>query len=231
MAEQDAHEWCQVATGMTNDTPGSCVEVPINTTPICPNMTNAQFRKLMINLRDIAVKMIDERYSLLVRNWQVERLRVKTWFGSEDEQIRQVLVSGLPRLKAAMLELTPQKFMRYDDVNGRSVSCYPGKEDGITDASVCKPDSKNRIILFYSHFCTSAAAKLDNENKLKNLIHECTHFTDTFNSVDTAYGYGKGLQIWAKLNPAKTIDNADSIACYITYAEKDLGSDMELCGC
>jgi hypothetical protein len=225
-------EWCTVATCTTNQTPNSEVEVRINTTPICPNMTNAQFRKLMMNLRDLAVKMIDERHSFLMNNWQVEKERVKTWFGNDEERIRQVLISGLPRLKAAMLELTPEKFLRYDDAKAQTMSCVPLVDNGNNDASVCKPDSKKRIILFYSHFCTSPAAKLDNENKLKNLIHECTHFTDTFDSVDTVYGYGRALQIWAKMNPSKTINNADSIACYITYAEEtDLGSDMELCGC
>ncbi|MCE4574116.1 M35 family metallo-endopeptidase [Caballeronia sp. CLC5] len=225
-------ELFEVHSSMTNTIEGSSVIVDANMERICPSMTNAQFRGLMMKLRDIAVTMIDERCALLSQNWRSERERVKTWFGSDDEQVRQVLLSGLPRLKIAMLELTPDKFLRYDDEKARTLSCVPLVDNRNNDASVCKPDSERRIISFYSHFCTTAAAKLDNENKLKKLIHECTHFTDTFDSVDTAYGYGRALQIWGKMNPTKTINNAGSIACYITYAEHvDLGSDMQLCGC
>jgi hypothetical protein len=226
------HEYFEVYSSMTNTVEGSSVTVDVNMDRICQNMSNAHFRKLMMNLRDIAVTMIDERHGALISKWSTEKERVKAWFGSEDEQIRQILLSGLPRLKSAMLELTPNKLLRYDDEQARLMSCVPVSDNGNNDASVCKPDSKKRIIAFYSHFCTTKAAKLDDENKLKNLIHECTHFTDTFDSVDTAYGYGRALQIWAKMNPTKTTNNADSIACYITYAEgKDLGSDMEICGC
>lgn len=225
-------ELFEVHSSMTNTIEGSSVVIDVNTERICSNMTNAQFRGLMMKLRDIAIKKIDERHVFLLQDWHAEKERVKTWFGSDGEQIRQVLLSGLPRLKAAMLQLTPDKFLRYDDEKARTLSCVPLADKGNNDASVCKPDSERRIISFYSHFCTTAAAKLDNENKLKNLIHECTHFTDTFDSVDMAYGYGRALQIWARMNPAKTANNADSIACYITYAEGvDLGSDLELCGC
>ncbi|WP_277185425.1 M35 family metallo-endopeptidase [Caballeronia sp. BR00000012568055] len=224
-------EYFEVHTSMTNTVEGSSVTVDVNTARICENMTNAQFRILIMKLRDIAVKMIDVRHGALLNTWTTEKQRVKTWFGSEDEQIRQMLIDGLPRLKAAMLELNPGKFFRFDDEKGQTTSCLPSVDNGNTDAAICKPDSKRRIIYFFPHFCTSHAAKLDDENKLKNLIHECTHFTDTFNSDDVAYGYGKALQIWASMNPTKTANNADSIACYITYQESaNLGTDAELYG-
>ncbi|WP_250500963.1 M35 family metallo-endopeptidase [Caballeronia sp. GAWG1-5s-s] len=227
-----AQETFEVAQSETNTIDGSTHDVYINNTLICPNMTNAQFRGLMMNLRDIAVNKIDERCVSLTRNWSKEKERVYTWFGQTDEGLRRALIAGLPRLKAAMLELTPGKILRYDDERAKTMSCVPVTDNGNNDASVCKPDSSKRIICLYSHFCTTAAARLDGENKLKNLIHECTHFTDTFDSVDTAYGYGHALQIWGKMNPTKTANNADTIACYITYAEGvDLGTDLQLCGC
>ncbi|WP_255208773.1 M35 family metallo-endopeptidase [Paraburkholderia youngii] len=49
------------------------------------------------------------------------------------------------------------------------------------------------------------------------LIHECTHFTDVFNSTDDMYGVTIGLSFWAQDNPAKAIRNADSLACYVGF--------------
>ncbi|WP_181291029.1 M35 family metallo-endopeptidase [Caballeronia novacaledonica] len=53
-------------------------------------------------------------------------------------------------------------------------------------------------------------------SKLKTIVHECTHYVDTFNSDDIIYGSGYGLAIWAGRYPNETAKNADSITCYIT---------------
>jgi len=52
---------------------------------------------------------------------------------------------------------------------------------------------------------------------LTTLIHECTHFNDTFASDDVIYGISIGLKFWAKDNAEKAIRNADNITAYITF--------------
>ncbi len=51
-----------------------------------------------------------------------------------------------------------------------------------------QPDSEKRVIAIYSAFCTDSNGELWHGAKVKTLIHECTHFTDTFNSDDIMYG-------------------------------------------
>jgi hypothetical protein len=228
MAEQETVEWCKVASGMTNDTPDSCVQVPINTTPICPNMTNAQFRSLMMQLRDIALRLISDRIIALSTMWTSEQKRMQLWLGRSDLESKKILQAGLSRLSTVMSELKPENLMRYDDDRQRLLTCTPGTEDGMTDASVCKPDSARRIIAFYSHICTEPDAKLAQACKVKALIHECTHFTDVFNSLDTMYGNGIGLQIWTRNHEAEAFTNADNLAHYIAHFEGvDLGKDIK----
>ncbi|WP_061125622.1 M35 family metallo-endopeptidase [Caballeronia catudaia] len=226
MSEQ---EWITVARTTTNTIEGSTVTVFINTTPICPNMTNAQFRKLMMRLRDIAVKMIDDRIIALATVWVREKERVQTWFGKSDEGTRKTLLEGLPRLQSVLRELTPENMIRYDDELGKSLSCVPVADMGSNDAAVCKPDSQKRIIQFYSHFCTLPSADLHTNCKLKVLLHECTHYVDAFDSLDNAYGWASGLKYWARAHSEESLNNADSIACYIAHFEGlDLDPDGRL---
>ncbi|WP_423381891.1 hypothetical protein [Burkholderia sp. LMG 32019] len=47
----ESKEWFLVHSGaVTNTNPGSTVHVYINTTPICPNMTNREFRTMAARL-------------------------------------------------------------------------------------------------------------------------------------------------------------------------------------
>jgi len=49
------------------------------------------------------------------------------------------------------------------------------------------------------------------------LIHECTHFTDVFDSTDDMYGVKVGLSFWAQDNPEKALRNADSLTCNVGF--------------
>jgi len=51
---------------------------------------------------------------------------------------------------------------------------------------------------------------------VSTLIHEASHFKDTFGTRDHIYYMSKSLQ-FAKTNPELTLDNADSIAGYVIY--------------
>jgi hypothetical protein len=112
----DNEEWVEVHTGaVTNTTPGSMVNVVINTTPICPNMSNKEFRNLIMRLRDTALILIKERIADVARWDQLAQDRAKFWFGRSDQYIRDKLKIGMPRLATAMQELQPEKIIRWDE--------------------------------------------------------------------------------------------------------------------
>lgn len=219
----DHTEWITVHdTAVTNTNPDSNVNVSLDPTPICQNMSNADFRALIVRLRDAALPMIQDRIVALSRWDQAERERAKTWFGRADDQIRATLVTGLPKLAQAMKELKPEHVVRWDEQKSVNITCTIFPDNGASDAAVCKPDSARRYIAIYPHFCTLPDAELWSACKLKTIIHECTHYIDTFNSDDVMYGQGTGLQYWAINNGASAIRNADSIAAYIVHFDKKL---------
>lgn len=211
-------EWFEVHSGaVTNTNPGSMVYVTINTTPICPNMSNSEFRKLVMRLRDTALILIKERITDVSRWDKSAQDRAKFWFGRNDQYIRDKLKIGLPKLATAMQELQPEKIIRWDEQKDIQLSCAIAPDTGTNDAAVCKPDSKRRFIAIYPHFCTVEDAYVAGNCKLKILIHECTHYVDTFDSDDVNYGFGHGIGYWAQSDPDGASRNADSIACYIAH--------------
>ncbi|KVC50003.1 hypothetical protein WI72_27250 [Burkholderia ubonensis] len=212
-----AHDWILVGTGYTNTIPGSVHEIALDMTPICPNMSNRAFRKLIVRLRDAAISLIQDRIRGLAAWDQDEQERVKTWFGRSDDTVRHTLMAGLPRLLQVMQELKPENVIRWDEQKQRNITCTVFPDNGITDASVCKSDSHRRIIAIYPHFCTLPDARLSTSCKLKVLIHECTHYIDTFDSNDEVYGFGTGLKYWALEHQDLAIGNADSLACYVSF--------------
>ncbi|MBN3777457.1 hypothetical protein G3O06_07815 [Burkholderia sp. Ac-20345] len=203
----------------TNTTPGSKVYVDVNTTPICPNMTNKEFKALIIRLRNTALALIGERIADVARWDKTAQDRAQFWFGRKDSTIREILSTGLPKLAAAMRELQPEKVVKWDEQKGMQITCATAPDIGINDAAVCKPDSTRRIIAFYPHFCTVDDVFVSGNCKLKILIHECSHYVDTFNSEDVSYGFAHGVGYWAQTNPDGASKNADSIACYIAHFE------------
>ncbi|MCA8154622.1 M35 family metallo-endopeptidase [Burkholderia contaminans] len=210
-------------TAMTNTRPGSKVYVDINTRPICPNMSNEEFRQIVMRARDEAVLLINARIAALVRWDASEQARVTTYFGRANTQIRNTLSAGLPRLRSAMQELTPEKIVRWDSETSRNLSCSVVPDNGQNRAAVCKPDSRKRVIAIYSSFCSDPFGELYHEAQIKVLIHECTHFTDTFDADDAMYGNSEsGMRFFAMNNPELAINNADSITGYIATFDKTI---------
>lgn len=210
-------------TAMTNTRPGSKVYVDINTKPICPNMSNEAFRKIVMRARDEAVRLINARIAALARWDANEQARVITYFGRANAQIRSTLSAGLPRLRSAMQELVPEKIVRWDSETGKSLSCTVVPDSGQNRAAVCKPDSSKRVVAIYSSFCSDPFGELYHEAQIKVLIHECTHFTDTFDADDAMYGNSEsGMKFFAMNNPDLAINNADSITGYIATFDKTI---------
>ncbi|HEV3429411.1 MAG TPA: hypothetical protein VG320_16180, partial [Paraburkholderia sp.] len=104
--EFDAHEneeWFEVhSTAVTNTNPGSMVHVTIDTTPICKNMTDREFSKTVLALRDDAVKVIQQRLAELTAWTPAAQERVRIWFGSTDVATRQTLMAGLSAMIPVM---------------------------------------------------------------------------------------------------------------------------------
>lgn len=218
----DDTEWVTVHdSAMTNTDPDSMVNVTINTTPICHNMTNKQFAEIVMRARDAAITLIKDRIGAVARWDANEQARAKTYFGHADGEIRSTLTIGLPRLLAAMQELVPEKIVRWDSGLSRSLSCAVVPDSHFNRAAVCKPDSEKRVIAIYSKFCDDSLGELFHAAKVKVLIHECTHYTDTFNSEDIIYGDTEsGMRMFAMQNPDCAIRNADSITGYIATFDR-----------
>ncbi|HEY4802020.1 MAG TPA: M35 family metallo-endopeptidase [Paraburkholderia sp.] len=182
-------------------------------------MSNKEFRESIIKSREEAVFLIQTRIASLARWDASEQARVKKWFGRADVTTRSFLQDGMPRLLQVMKDLKPENIIRWDQQKQRNITCTIFPDNGATDAAVCKPDSARRIIAIYAHFCTSPRSQLWRGCQVLTLIHECTHFTDVFDSTDDMYGVTVGLSFWAQDNPEKALRNADNLACYMGFKE------------
>ncbi|MCC8405188.1 hypothetical protein LJ655_25485 [Paraburkholderia sp. MMS20-SJTN17] len=215
-------EWFEVHSGaVTNTNPGSMVYVTIDTRPICQNMTNAEFRKEVMALRDIAVKLIERRIGEL-NSWDANaQARTKDWFGRSDLTARDVLQTALPKLKRVIAGLQPKNIRRASPELDATLGCVPRTNAASEEiARVCAPDVATHTICVNPKFCTLPATDMFGESKLGSLIHEATHFVDTFGSLDKMYGFNSYMKIWAAANPDLAIINADSIALYVSYGEE-----------
>jgi len=76
-----------------NRIPDSNVDIylDLNAPPICPNMTDAEFRTMVLKNRDRAVAHVEARLSDL-RRWSAkDQARVALWFGSSDGGARTAI--------------------------------------------------------------------------------------------------------------------------------------------
>jgi hypothetical protein len=220
--EFDAHEneeWFEVhSTAVTNTNPGSMVHVTIDTTPICKNMTDREFSKTVLALRDDAVKVIQQRLAELTAWTPAAQERVRIWFGSTDVATRQTLMAGLSAMIPVMNALKAWNFVRPDSYMDRATGCVPNRKNVSGEAAhVCRPDTATHTIAIRDTFCTmpdKTAGTMD--SKQVTLVHECTHFIDTFGSVDYNNTYGQLLgKRLAQNEPIMAIQNADNIAWYV----------------
>ena len=220
---RDNEEWFEIhSSAVTNTNPGSMVHVTIDTTPICSNMTDSEFRQTVLALRDEAVKVVQQRLRELAAWAPSAQERVRTWFGSADESTRHTLIQGLNALIPVMIALKGWNFVRPDSYMDRATGCVPNRKNVSGEAAhVCRPDTATHTIAIRENFCTmpnKSAATLD--SKQLTLVHECTHFVDTFGSIDYNNTYGQFLgKRLAQSEPTMALQNADNIAWYILCAD------------
>jgi peptidyl-Lys metalloendopeptidase len=105
--------WVEVGTATTNRIPDSTVDiyVDLNAPPICPNMTDAEFRKSVLKLTADANAMVQRRLSELSRWAVIDKERVQIWFGASDESTKVRLIDGLTKLGKVLSKLAPKNFI------------------------------------------------------------------------------------------------------------------------
>ncbi|HGL6714752.1 M35 family metallo-endopeptidase [Burkholderia contaminans] len=217
---QDNGDWIHVGKGESNTVRGSKVVIPLslNGPPICPNMTDAEFRKLVLGLRDEAVVITKQRIADLARWTPDIQDRVAVWFGSPDNAIRTRLTAGLRALVTVMSDLTAKNFVRPGSDADLATGCLPNMKnlDGEV-AHVCRPDTATHTIAINIHFCSLPDRSASNlSSKQLTIVHECSHFIDTFGSEDYPNAYGRwACERLAKEHPEQAIGNADSIAWFV----------------
>jgi peptidyl-Lys metalloendopeptidase len=222
----EEEEWFLVHdSAVTNTNPDSIVEVRINTTPICPNMTNREFRITARRLLEWAAMAVDRRIEDLNRNDAGTRNRMQYWFGKNDEDTRQYLLSGFLRVSSVIKSLTPASLTRSDPNTDRILGCVPNVQNLDGEAAhVCAPNTERKLISIGMKFCNGLRDEdEDHDSRVSTIIHEVTHFADTFASGDPMYSISRPLAFWGQRNPEKALKNADSLAGYVLFEEKRYG--------
>jgi peptidyl-Lys metalloendopeptidase len=116
-------------------------------------------------------------------------------------------------------ELGPKNFVRQSPVLDRYLGCRPDMKNVGAVADVCGPDTSTHTICIHELFCSIRDRSFGGDSKLSTIIHEVTHFTDTFSSKDHKYSITPFLKTWGQRNPQLSLDNADSITGYIVYGD------------
>jgi peptidyl-Lys metalloendopeptidase len=127
-------------------------------------------------------------------------------------------MGGLKALVPVMNGLTARNFVRVGSEPDRATGCVPGMKnlDGEV-AHVCAPDTATHTIAINGNFCYLPKRSASRLSSMQlTIVHECTHFADTFGSLDYPNGYGYSACAWlANDHPDRALTNADSIAWYV----------------
>jgi len=204
--------YAPVSAEKLSDRAGSPVD---DSERICANMSNAEFRSLILRLRDTAIACCVKRLVELRRWDQADRARVETWFGVSDERVRQRLLEGIPRIESILRSLTADNFVRYSDEKMEYIGCTPKtRNNPRLAAAVCAPDTKTHTIAIAQKFCDLSPYADLTDSQLLTLVHEVSHFQDAMATADPFYQLYVVKREAAAKNP-QCIENADSVAAYV----------------
>jgi len=150
--------WVEIGRATTNRIPDSNIDIflDLDGPPICPNMTDAEFRKKVLVLTKKAVLLVDKRIRE-VSAWDTKaQERVYDHFGTKDESVHQRLIACLPRLRKVLDDLGPKNFVRTSEDLIRHLGCLPSNKN-VNDelASVCGPNTVTHTICIAPKFCTA----------------------------------------------------------------------------
>jgi len=187
---------------------------------ICPNITNEEFAGRMLRLRDACVGLVERRLSGL-RRWDAEeQARAKQWFGRSDAATRTQLERGYAACVRVLQLLGPANFVRLSAQSMRLVGCVLDDRRQASDivAAACRPDTATHTIAINLGFCALRERSSATDSQLSTLLHEVTHFEDTFGSTDLAYTMWSALRL-ARSNAAVAISNADNLVGYVVHGD------------
>ncbi len=185
---------------------------------ICPNMSNEDFRKHILILRDEALGLVNERVQQLARWNASDQEWFRTWFGMADQEARSAISSGLERMRHVLAILGPANFIRYSYEAMRTVGCVSRPESPGAVAEVCAPDTATHTIAIRLDFCTLRHRHPLFDSQLLTLVHEVSHFDDVFGSRDPWYSTLTAKKM-ANAKDPRTLVNADNIAGYVVCSE------------
>ncbi|HHL4082169.1 M35 family metallo-endopeptidase [Burkholderia sola] len=192
--------------------------VSLDGPPICPNMSDSTFKRRMLELRDEAVAITEQRRRDLMRWSPAIEARVIEWFGSARVDTTRTLIRGLGALASVMGALGPRNFVRIDSEADRATGCLPNMSHRDAEvAHVCRTDTSAHIIAINLPFCSLPERSAGNlSSQQLTIVHECAHFADTFNAHDHSGAYGRAACVqFARRHPDRAINNADNIAWFI----------------
>ncbi|SAK64156.1 peptidase M35 [Caballeronia catudaia] len=215
-------ELFEVHSSMTNTIEGSSVIIDVNTERICPNMTNKEFREMAERLIGWANVLLRRRLDDLRRNDAKTKERMRKWFGRDDATTRAYLLDGFTKVSAVMSDLKPTHLIRVGSDEDRALGCAPNVNNLDGEAAhVCSPNIQNRRIAIGLQFCNVLTDYREfQDSRVSTLIHEVTHFGDTFASGDPRYVISTPLALWGQSNQDLALKNADSLAAFVIYDEK-----------
>ncbi|WP_211464015.1 M35 family metallo-endopeptidase [Collimonas silvisoli] len=194
---------------------------------ICPNMTNGEFARTVMRLRDEAVVRTTTRINQLARWDASDKEAVIQWFGADSDDFRSKLLTGLKQMNRVFSELTPSNFVRWSETALSYLNCDGSKVNPSTTAAVvCKPDVATHMIAITLKFCElpderknfDTGKAYDGDSRLLTLVHEVSHFNDTMGSNDEWYTTWKSKRR-AEAKDRLCITNAESIGAYIVWAK------------
>ncbi|WP_310629217.1 M35 family metallo-endopeptidase [Burkholderia cenocepacia] len=185
-------------------------------------MTNRQFRITASRLLKWSIILVERRITDLKRYDKTTKDRMIYWFNRCDENTRQYLLDGFSRHLSILKTLTPHHFVRSDPNLDRILGCVPNMVDIDNEAAhVCGPNTERRLISIAMKFCTGLRDQnMFGDSRLSTVIHEVTHFVDTFGSSDPRYGLDPTAAAWARANPDQALRNADTLTGFVIYGEK-----------
>ncbi len=172
----------------------------------------------MLELRDEAVAITEQRRRDLMRWSPAAEARVIEWFGSASIDTTRKLIWGLGALAGVMASLGPRNFVRIGSEADRATECLPNLNHLDAEvAHVCRPDTSTHTVAINLPFCSLPERSAGNlSSQQLTIVHECAHFADTFDADDHSGAYGRSACAqFARRYPDKAIDNADNIAWFI----------------
>lgn len=147
------------------------------------------------------INLLETKLGLLKKNDSKTLLEFKKWFGSDDEEIKQIILKRIRKALTVCKKLTIDNFNQIVDEKDRRENC----------AIVHNKDKLYRFFLGDSFWLLKTTGR---RSKAGVLIHELSHFKKIGNTHDNAYNDDACLEL-VRTDPKAALYNADSFEFFI----------------